>query len=232
MPLAIKNSRLILKDGKIAENCACCCRCLSPFCCNASDEMFATISRDSSVHTWEWAPGDPSKSGYIVNMELELESISGTYTLDNVSQPLPCGIDYENDFTYRFGDLPQDWPTIPEIRLNTFIRSPPQTSTVSIFFVSYQFAGKASYRVTGNIGGPREILNLPVILSGGDIVSAPAALGDIRSCERWSSLGVIPLSCRVQAYNNPYFSYYQSYIERGLLHDWSPPLTATVSVDV
>jgi len=232
MPLATKNNAIIVKDGKLAENCGCCCGCLGPFCCNASDEMFATLSLDGSLRTWEYKVGNPDNPLYTINMELEFDSINRVYTLDNVSQSLPCGTAYENELHPSVSRNPQDWPTVPQIRLFTAVRQPQSIDTVAVNIQSLQASGRASYRATGNIGGPREILDSPVILGFGSVVPAPVSAGSERPCQRWNSLGEISLAGDVAGLDNDYFNFYQSFIRRGLLHDWSTPLTATVALDV
>lgn len=230
--LPTRGGKLLFEGSKLLSNCGCCCGCLGPFCCNASDEMFATVSLNGSLRTWEYKVGNPDNLLYTINMELEFDSINSTYTLGNASQFLPCGTAYQNALDPSVPSNPQTWTALPEIRVTTFIRQPQDIDTVAINLFSLQASGRASYRATGDIGGPREILDSPVILSFGAVVPAPVSAGSERPCQRWSSLGVVSLPGDVAGLNNDYFNYYQSFISRGLLHDWSTPLTATVSLDV
>jgi len=229
MPLATRNGQLIVKDGKLAENCNCCgggdgggCPCKSNWCCNAPTELFATLSFTGGKRQSQKTFG----TLYTISLDIDPTSASGTYTLTNKDSLTACGLVYDNlDRTVATNDI-STWTTVPQIQV---VRVQPNI-VVNLTF--YFASGSANYKGPSYL---QDELNRPFIILMSAIVPEQQAAGAKYPCELWGSLGEISSQASaVSARNSDKFNYWSNYTTNGSgsMPAWSPDLTATVSFSV
>lgn len=234
--LPAKSGKLLARAGRILSLCKCCCPCKSPWCCNAPDEVFASLSLSGGKRTVQWDLGS-GNTAQTVTLEFEIGSPSGTYTLNNSSGFLPCGTSYRNIADPLFSAGVAGWPSVPVIWLGRIQYSSVEFKVESNVYV-YAASGKASYRRTGYL--PEEDLNKPVRIGFGASVPPQASEGGKYPCERWDAIGALQYPTygggAVSAIGSDKFNYWSGFVGRediqGRVPTWNPPLDLRVSFSV
>lgn len=95
MPLGTKGNSVIVKDGKLAENCGCCLNCQDYVqnVLNRSSEITLSITSSDVFKQWSFTPRGyfagsncgPSSASFGLTAFFPGDSLSGTYSLSKIS---------------------------------------------------------------------------------------------------------------------------------------------------
>jgi hypothetical protein len=210
--------KLLVKAGKLT--CACCCRCNAAlmvnrdtrWCCNPPDEIYATVTFDSSTRTRQITVGIGS-SGYLIDLELSFQTFSYPVTLIRQQSFYGCEI---------WSSLAPEWTSIPLLTL-TFT----QNQFVSLAASLYHTNNGAKYKRTGS---PEELRGeefSDFVQSYSAVVEPPAADAGKLPCERIDYLGAVSLgNAQIFARTSSNFNYWNDSL---LPQPWSSSFNATIS---
>jgi hypothetical protein len=132
MTLATKNNALIVKDGKIAENCGCCggWYCCLSLSCLVTDIQSVTVSIAAEAYVRKWQYDLTLENSRLsVTQVFKGNAYSGTLTLPLTSSPSDTN---NKTFSSRFPTNPQGCTDSISVNINT--------AGVSLRFVYTSFA--------------------------------------------------------------------------------------------
>jgi len=218
--LPARAGKLLARAGKLVSSCACCCRCNAVkminsdtrWCCNPPNELYATVTFDSSKRTRQIPVGFGS-SAYKIELELTFATFSYPVSLVRQQSYYGCEI---------WSSLASEWSSVPSISL-TFSGN----QFVSIASTFYHTNNGAKYKRTGS----------PVELQGEEfsdfyqghsaVIAPPSASQGKLPCERLDSLGQVSLgSAQIVARTSSNFN---NWTDSSLPGAWSQSFNATIA---
>jgi len=218
--LPARAGKLLARAGKLVSSCACCCRCNAAkminsdtrWCCNPPNELYATVTFDSSKRTRQIPVGFGS-SAYKIELELTFATFSYPVSLVRQQSYYGCEI---------WSSLASEWSSVPSISL-TFSGN----QFVSIASTFYHTNNGAKYKRTGS----------PVELQGEEfsdfyqghsaVIAPPSASQGKLPCERLDSLGQVSLgSAQIVARTSSNFN---NWTDSSLPGAWSQSFNATIA---